>query len=88
MSYPEHEKLQEVKEKSQFIGGFIDHMSSKGFTFYQYVDDEEYGGDGKVLVRCMMSIEQMLADYLDIDLVKLEEEKIKMIQSCRDQKAI
>lgn len=84
--YPEHDKLKEISEISQSIGEFLDFWNSKGLSLYEWVkvqdEDDEDRTDSKLL-KCNKTIQQLLAEFYEIDLVKLEIEKVKMIEEIR-----
>jgi len=71
MSVAEHEKLKQVQPKSQVIGDFLVWCGTKGMILAEY-DDKDYW-DRMWPVR--KSKETLLAEYFDIDLKKLENEK-------------
>jgi len=75
--YPECDKLSKVKDESQIIGEFLDWCSTQGVHLATYY--EERG-----LVADRRSIEQVLADYFDIDLDKVEEEKQHILAMQRE----
>lgn len=81
--YPEHAKLNGVKEQSQFIGSFLDWSEEQGYLFVERVEDIRSTEDEPVMIRVNKSIQQLLADYHGIDLQKLEQEKLKMLEECR-----
>ncbi len=74
MKYPEHEKLNGIKDKSQFLGEFIEWAQSKGMTFC------EYSEDGEGMYRVQKSINTLLAEFFEIDLNKIAEEKDAMLK--------
>lgn len=76
--YPEHIKLHAVAERSQAIGAFIDE-SPYILAEYQEVD----GFKDPILVSTSKSITQVLADYFEIDLDKIEAEKRAMLEAIR-----
>lgn len=87
--YPEHEKLQDVKIKSQWLGEFLEWLKNeKSFGLYKF-EDEVYdvpsggrlrnGHGDPVLVPVHTSTQSILAEFLDIDLIKLEKEKDTML---------
>lgn len=90
--YPEHLKMEAIQDKSQAIGQFLDwllHERPDGVVDL-VVFDEDIEQD--VNVRWSMStankvniIQGLLAEYFDIDLVKIEKEKQAMIEACRAQ---
>lgn len=66
--YPEHEKLEAVKDQSQAIGEFLD---TSGYTLC-VVRNHQWVSVGR-------PINQILAGYFGIDLGKIEEEKRTML---------
>lgn len=75
---PECEKLRAVKEKSQAIGEFLDWLSSQGIVLAAWNTD---GCDRLELRRG--SIEELLAEYFNIDLDKVETEKRALLDDLR-----
>lgn len=74
--YPEHEKLDKIQETSNSIGTFLEWLSStKQIRFAKW--------DREVFVQQSMEIEKWLAEYFNIDLKKLEEEKQAMLKELR-----
>ena len=76
--YPEHHKQSKILDKSQAIGEFLDwlcHETDIVFGIWDEHDDE--------LNPYHISIQQILADYFDIDLNKLEAEKQSMLEKIR-----
>ena len=90
MSYPEHEKLQEVVETSQAIGDFLDWLSSvKQIRFAKWVKDKtESGTEFEVFVQQNMQITDWTAEYFGIDLKKLEQEKLAMLEELREAQCL
>jgi hypothetical protein len=74
---PEHDKLHAVKDESQVIGTFLDWLQGEGMCVAQFDDSEEQYWPVRE------RIEQLLAKYFDIDLVKLEKEKVTMLEELR-----
>lgn len=74
VTYPEHEKMKLIVAESQAIGEFLE---SCGYTLCE-VRADEFWPVGK-------PITQILADYFDIDMVKIEEEKRAMLDEIRKQ---
>jgi hypothetical protein len=76
--YPEHEKLDKIKDKSQAIGEFLDWLlNEKGQRIgYWYHSSDCFIEDHR-------TIEVILADYFSIDLDIIEEEKQKMLAEIR-----
>lgn len=93
--YPEHEKLHAVVEESQVCGEFLEWLQSeKGFSICRHVTDEERdardsGGfwewNGQELVPAPFVLHELLAEFFEIDLEKLEEEKLQMLKVLRGQ---
>jgi len=81
--YPECDRLLAVSEYSQAIGEFLE---TSGFLLAKYIDCEDYHQDGghcqngSHLVPVQKSVEQILADYFRIDLVKVEQERRAMLR--------
>lgn len=92
MTYPEHEKLEAVKDKSQAIGEFLDFGT---YTLCRWVeldkDDEsneeliEAGVDG--MYQPVGEITRVLAEHFGIDLDVLEAEKRQMLDAQRELNA-
>lgn len=77
-AYPEHAKQEKIVDESQAIGEFLD-TSGCILAEYRTVD----GFLEPQLVPVNKSIEQVLADYFEIDLRKIEAEKRAMLESIR-----
>jgi hypothetical protein len=65
--YPECEKLQKVAEKSNECGHFFDWLIHKGYA------------NNKSRKR----MEELLAEYFEIDLTKVEKERQAMLDDIR-----
>lgn len=81
---PELDKMLAVKDKSQEIGAFLDSLSEQGYAICehkQYGEDEWDGPSGYHPVR--KNIEQLLAEYFNIDLKKCEEERQAILASLK-----
>ena len=65
--YPEHIKLDEVKEQSQVCGEFYEWLEKKHI----------------IRPRNSKPIERLLAEFFEIDLDKLEREKRDMLEDLR-----
>lgn len=71
-AYPEHDKLTDVRDKSQTVGEFLEWMVAvKGFRIC------ETDGAGMFLAR--LDIEGLAAEFFGVDLDRLEEEKSRML---------
>lgn len=77
--YPEHAKLDKVKEKTEFLGEFMEWAGSQGMQFHKYIDTEER--NRPILAPVNESISKLLADFTGVNLVKLEEEKQRMLKA-------
>jgi len=88
--YPEHEKLDKVKDKSQDLGFFLDWLMND-YTLCIWIesknsifgDDEIYEPSG--YYSCKVDIEKILANYFGIDYDKLMDEKEQMFKQLRAQ---
>jgi hypothetical protein len=80
--YPEHDKLHQVADKSQAIGQFLDvFLGEKGLVLAEYNGDDERPRLYPATVR----IDLLLAEFFDIDLKKIENEKRAMLETMRSQ---
>lgn len=76
--YPEHERLKKISDISQQVGYFIEWLNGE-FTIAKW--KQRRGVD--VLVPAHKTTNEWLADYFDIDLDKIEEEKRQMLAELR-----
>jgi len=77
--YPECEKMSAVREESQAIGQFLDWLcGEKEYEICSYKD-------GDILTPIRFSIENLLAEFFDIDLKKVEKEKHAMLVALREK---
>jgi hypothetical protein len=79
-TYPEHDKLAKVKDRSQAIGEFLD---TGGYELGEWTGGNRYCDDEFTPVR--KPINTILARYFGIDEDKLEEEKLQMLEELRKQ---
>lgn len=78
MEYPEHDKLQAVKDKSQMCGEFVEWLENvKGIHLAEWAVDDDF------LLRTATSVERLLAEFFEIDLDALEAEKRAMLAEQR-----
>lgn len=76
-NYPEHEKLEKVKEKSQAIGEFVDWCNNeKEIVLARWGVNDLYADS--------TPINKLLAEFFGIDLIKLEIEKQEMLAEFRE----
>jgi len=86
---PECEKLSAVAEKSNIIGEFLDYfLPNKGVVLAKWVDNENEYGENEVLVpayeyRNETGINNLLAEYFEIDMKKVEEERMALLEWLR-----
>lgn len=80
-NYPECEKLAKVRDKSQAIGGFLSWLREEKEYSICFFKNKKDGWEEYLPVR--HSIEQLLAEYFEIDLGKAEKERQQMIEDLR-----
>lgn len=86
IKYPEHEKLQAVQKKSQAIGEFIEWLrNTKQITFARWYKAELDEEETDKLMPEYPSTNKLLAEYFNIDLQKLEQEKRAMLDELREK---
>jgi hypothetical protein len=76
--YPEHEKQAAVLDEAGAIGRFLDEGP---YILAEYRDVD--GFRDPLLVPVSKSIQQVLAEWLGIDLQRIEDEKRLMLDSMR-----
>jgi hypothetical protein len=82
MNYPETKELDKmlaVKDESQSIGNFIDWLHNEGYGICEYEEARDMGE----WFQTHRTIEQLLADYFDIDLDKIEKERTAVLEFVR-----
>lgn len=80
--YPEHEKLRAVKAQSQTIGDFLSWLEERDMAVCERVPediDEDGFSSDEEFVPTQKGIERLLAEYFEIDLRKISDEKDAMI---------
>jgi hypothetical protein len=88
--YPEHDKLAAVQDESQVIGEFIEMAGYTLCEMRTFTDVDSRGRRYETqprLAPVAKSIQQLLADYFEIDLNKIEAEKRAMLNSLRKANA-
>jgi hypothetical protein len=75
--HPEHTKQSAVLEEADAIGRFLDES---GYILAEYRDVE---GEGTQLAHVLKSLNEVLAEYFNIDLDKIEAEKREILASLR-----
>jgi hypothetical protein len=75
--YPEHAKLRRVSGKSQAAGEFLTWLEERGYLLARHeLDDGE-------LLPTPVPTQVLLAEWLGIDLAKIEDEKRAMLDALR-----
>lgn len=83
MEYPELDKLAKIKDKSQSIGAFLDWLQNeKHYRLAKWEKDDSIIPEDQ-LMPVSYDIQQLLAEYFDIDLNKIEEEKRAILEEQR-----
>lgn len=73
---PECERMATIRDKSQAIGEFLDWLAEeKGLRLYQR--------NGANFDRPYNRTEELLAEFFDIDLNKVEQERVDMLKELR-----
>lgn len=78
--YPEHEKMRVVKDRADAISGFLEWAQGGGYRLCLW-SDMSRGGNWSPIRQ---SIEGLVADYLEIDLKRVEAEKRAMLEKIRE----
>ncbi len=95
----EIDKLNKIKDKSQSIGLFLDWLLADGLLLCRRHEHNEGCRDGSGELWCgyhegeavpvTYNIQELLAGYFDIDLKKVEEEKMEILENLkRDHKEV
>lgn len=71
--YPECEKMKAVEKESQAIGDFIDWLKTKDISLMGWFEDKPY--------LLSKSTEELLAEFFEIDLKKIEEERREILKN-------
>lgn len=78
MEYTEHEKLKKIADKSQTVGEFLEWLQGeKGVTLAEYNRNDN-------LYPVRFSIQDLLAEFFEIDQNRLETEKQHMLEELRN----
>lgn len=75
VSYPEHEKQALVLDKARAVGEFYDWLQENGIHLARF---DRWGE-----AMSAPNIQQLLAEWLDIDLARIEAEKRAMLETMR-----
>jgi len=79
---PELDKMLAVRDKAQILGEFIDYLSEKGYRICTMEEGEDEWGE---YVPEYQTTEQWMAGFLNIDLVKCEEERSALLKQIQDE---
>ena len=90
MKYPQHEKIQSLNGANDHIGCFIDFLrEEKNIVLTKYDEARDgYGWVAKGYYPITESLEKLLAEYFEIDLVELENEKREMLREIREKQKV
>ena len=77
MSYPEHDRLSAVADKSQCVGEFLEWLQEQGITLCAWSDEE------RMYFGAAESTASMLSRFFEVDLHRLESEKRAMLDEQR-----
>lgn len=84
--YPEHEKLQLIKDKSQLLGCFIEWLQERYYLCkYRESHNEGYHWVPAEYYLAHIDIQRLLAEYFDINYDELMKEKEEMYNKLREQ---
>lgn len=75
--YPEHEKLKDLNGANQVVGNFINWLGENGYEIAKWHPHRDE------LVPANRSIEKWIAEHFEIDAVKLENEKLAILDAIR-----
>lgn len=81
--YPEHDKLEQVADESRIIGEFLDTFLLRNYVLGEYGNGRYT--DTETLYPVRTDVQELLADYFGIDLVKLDIEKNQMLDAWRKE---
>ena len=80
--YPEHDKLDLIKNKTQVIGEFLEWLSLvKKYSICSYDENDPDEHDGFYPVND--SRDYLIASFFEIDRKELEKEKKQMLEEMR-----
>lgn len=76
--YPELERLKNIQEQSQLCGEFLEWLQTK----YRLIGKRESFENGYIPFNYSshINVTKLLAEYFDIDIEKVEKEKIQMLK--------
>ena len=77
----ECDKLLDVKEESMTLSSFVEWLNSKNIAICTVEKTDGYPREQWLPIR--KSYEELFADYFEIDLKKLEQEKQEILRNIR-----
>lgn len=81
--YPEHNKLDKVKQQSQAAGEFVEWLTDvKKYVIATHINID---GVGDRLSQVHINITSLLAEFYGVDLNALEQEKQQMLKLIRQR---
>lgn len=84
---PELDKMLVVRVRSQAIGEFLEWLAdTKGYGIYSEDDAEDQEGNMQRLYFRAPNTEQLLAEYFEIDLKKVEKERRAILKELQGVK--
>ena len=81
----ELKKLIAVKGNSQTIGEFLEWLQGKGYVLSFWQDYGEEPHSWSELTPLRKSSEQLLAEYFDVNLDKVEQERKALLEKLRSR---
>ena len=85
MEYPECEKMRKVKDQSQVIGEFLDWLhGEKNILFAEQRGEPPFDR----ILPVLFNTEELLAEFFNIDLKKVEQEKRAMLDEIRKKNGV
>ena len=76
--YPEHDKLSAIKDQSQACGEFLEWLGSQGILLCSIPPDYDH-----TWLPIHRNVQDLLAEFFEIDLDKIEVEKRQMLDQLR-----
>lgn len=76
VQYPEHAKLDKVKDRTQACGEFLEWLDDNGYVLARYDDEDQ-------LYPVFENTQDLLGRAFGVDPKKLEQEKRAMLESIR-----
>jgi len=84
-NYPECEKMSKVKKQSQLVGEFLDWLVNEREIVLSEYHEGEGRHDDDVLMPISVRTEELLAEFFEIDLNKVEQERRQMLKELREK---